>query len=330
MANFLSNIFSSLFGGNDPEAQRKRVLKGIAKNLSKTKHSFFKFSSHEAEPALAKFFYDIYKAISNAQVIFQETTPNALKHVVLSVALSEKQKAALEDLSETSIREMTQKSSIQEVTAKINSNIDLLNKEFDASKIARIDTLYTKLVCMMNFCTYDYYFILKKFDPSLKERVFQTPPSFKAINSSYIAEDLKNFIDVAWPLPFDADWDDVLKLLKQVKGSDIITLGVWKKILAKVRPLRDKHVFEMLIQLITENPSYRDSFQNEEFHIVDEYIASVKKTAEESLEKIKKQQQAGKIDVLVKQVFGPTDIALLRNYNSASSSTFERKGIGSF
>ena len=72
MANFLSNIFSSLFGGNDPEAQRKRVLKGIAKNLSKTKHSFFKFSSHEAEPALAKFFYDIYKAISNAQVIFQE------------------------------------------------------------------------------------------------------------------------------------------------------------------------------------------------------------------------------------------------------------------
>ena len=56
MGSFFSNIFSSLFGGNDPEAVRKRMLKNIAKNLQKTKYHFYKASSHEADPSLAKFF----------------------------------------------------------------------------------------------------------------------------------------------------------------------------------------------------------------------------------------------------------------------------------
>lgn len=330
MANFLANVFSSLFGGSDPESQKKRILKGIAKSLAKSKNHFYKASTHEAEPGLAKFFYEIYKNVANAQTVFQETTPNALKNVVLNIALSDKQKEAVEELSEEAINDMAGKMQIKEIAVKINGNIEALNKEFDALKVSRIDALYTKLVCMMNFCKYDYYFILKKFAPGLREKNFQTAVRFQAINSIYIAEDLKNFIDVAWPLPFEAEWDDVLKLLKQVKGNDIISPGAWRKVLQKVRPMRDRHIFEMLIQVITENPVYKDTYKNEELHIVDDYIASVKKTAEEALDKIKKRQQAGKIDSLVKQVFGSTEVPKLKNYNEMNSETFERRGIGSF
>ncbi len=330
MANFLSNIFSSLFGGNDPDSQRKRILKNIAKNLSKTKYHFYKPSAHEAEPGLAKFFFEIYKAVASAQAVFQQTTPAALKNVVLSVALSETQKKAVEELSDDSIMEMSRKVPLKEMTANVNQNIELLNKEFDSTKVSKIDNLYTKLVAMMNFCNYDYYFLLKKFDSSLHERNFQTVPKFQSINSSYIVEDLRKFIDIAWPLPFDQDWDDVLKLLKQVKGTDIITSGVWRKVLTKVRPLRDRHVLEMMIQLVTENPLYKDSYKADELHIVDDYISSIKKQAEESLGKIKKQQAEGKIDTLVKQVFGAVEIPMLRNYTEGASQTFERKGIGAF
>ena len=221
---------------------------------------------------------------------------------------------------------MSRKIPVKEMSVSINQNIELLNKEFDSAKVAKIDALYSKLVSMMNFCNYDYYFLLKKFDSSLHERNFQTSPKFQAINSSYIVEDLRKFIDVAWPIPFDQDWEDVLKLLKHVKGTDIISAGVWRKVLAKVRPLRDRHVLEMMIQLITENPLYKDSYKADEFHIVDDYISSIKKQADEVLEKIKKQQAEGKIDSLV----GAVEVPSLRNYTEGASEAFERKGIASF
>ena len=86
---------------------------------------------------------------------------------------------------------------------------------------------------------------------TLKKFIFTKVPKFSAINGSYIVEDLKNFIDVAWVLPFDTDWSDVFKLIKSVKGADPLPMGTWKKILARVKYLRDNHILEMLIQLIS-------------------------------------------------------------------------------
>ena len=38
--NFFTKLFSSLFSSNDPEANKKKKLKAIAKDLSKTKYHF--------------------------------------------------------------------------------------------------------------------------------------------------------------------------------------------------------------------------------------------------------------------------------------------------
>ncbi len=330
MGNFLANLFSSLFSGSDPESQKKRVLKNISKNLQRTKCHFYKTSSHEAEPGLGKFFYDIYKAIYPLQVIFQSTNKNALKNVVINTSLSEEQKLLLDSLSEEAINEQARKMPLPQLTEKVNQDIKKITSDFDSTKITKIDALYSKLVVMMNFCTYDYYFIVKKFDGGIREGVFTSAPRFNSINGSYVSEDIKNFIDVAWVLPFETDWDDAFKLIKSVKGSEPISQGLWRRVLSKVRTVKEKRIFEMLLQLILENPSYKDDYAVEDLHIADDYITQVKKAAETALDNIKRKQAEGKIEKLLSEIFGTTDVPKLKYYNELGSAPFERKQLGAF
>lgn len=324
-SNFFQNIFSSLFGGGDAEAIKKRGLKNVAKNLSHTKYHFYKYGSNQAEPAMAKFFYDIYKAISPVQLMFANATPNALKHIALTTAITDKQRDQLDTLSEDSIKEQARSMPIKDLQKKIMGDLNTFTSQFEGAKIRQTDALYTKLVLFYNFCMFDFYYLLKKFSPTLKERDFSATPKFPTISAAYIPEDLKNFVAVAWALPLTEDWSDIFALLKRAKGVEPISLGTWKKIISHMKSVRDYHVFEMIIQLITEDLQYREMPKPEEYHILDEYLQQIRKQVEESLGKIKEEQAASKIDGLLTQLFSTTAIDSLRYYNEDNSAVLERK-----
>jgi len=328
--NLFSNLFSSIFSGKDPEAAKKKQLKNIAKDISKCKYHFYKPSTHEVQPSFAKTFYDIYKVISPAQVMFQNTSPAALKNVVITASLSDAQRAAIEEMSEESINQMAKTMKIQDLKKKIKADSDLVASEFDSNRINKIDNLYTKLIIFMHFCKYDFYFILRKFDNSVKERNFSTMPRFNPINGSYVVEDIKNFISVSWGIPFSQDWEDVFKLLKDIKGVEPVTYNNWKKIMSSLSDMKEKMIFEMMVQHITENPDYFDNPKTEEYHIIDEYISSIRKQADATIENVQKRQHEGKVDSLLTQIFGNSSVQPLKYYNESSSSLLERKGLGSY
>lgn len=328
--NIFQSLLSSLFGGNDPAAAKKRALKNIFKNLQKSKFKFYKLNSNEVEPALAKFIYEIYKVISPCQQNFQTLNPNALKSMVINHSLTQKQKELLEDLSESAIIEASRKTPLKELSESLKEKLDTFSSEFNSDRITKTDALYTKLVSFSNFIKFDYYFLLKKFDNTLKERTFTKEPRFIPINGTYIVEDLKNFIDVAFVLQFDADWSDIFKLYKIIKGADPFPLSAWKRILTRVRNLRDKHVLEMVIQLISENPLYKDEYKAKDLYLVDDYLSDIRKVVETTLEDIKAKQTAGKVEGYLTQIFGTSEIDGLKYYNEAGSAPFERKSIGAF
>ena len=83
--NFFQNLLSSLFGGNDGEAEKRRQLRSISKRLSKSKFGkFYKFAGNEALPLLARNIFEIYKIIYPAQTMFQNLqNPNVLKRLAI-------------------------------------------------------------------------------------------------------------------------------------------------------------------------------------------------------------------------------------------------------
>ena len=62
--NFFQTLLSSLFNSSNPEADKKRKLRNIAKSISKSKYkNFYKPSTLEMQAPFGKFIFDIYKTI---------------------------------------------------------------------------------------------------------------------------------------------------------------------------------------------------------------------------------------------------------------------------
>lgn len=326
--NFFSKLFS-LFSSNDPEAAKKKRLKAIAKDLSKSKYTFYK--NDEVLPSMAKLFYEIYKAIAPSKAFFTTIeNPNLLKRMVVNSSLTEEQHQLIETLSKEAIMARAQTVSIDELSNFINTQLKQFLDAFDADKINSIDAVYKKLMIFKSFCSYDFYFMLKKFDSRLRENEFNTIPKFEKINAEYIAEDLKDFVCVVKPLVEISDWSDMMKMFKASKGSEPINPAIWSKITARLRSIVSANTFDLMLKLITKNPDFYLEYETPSEFIFDSYLDKIRQEAESTLEQLKAAQKSSQISNYLNQIFGTTEVVRLRNYTEAASASFERKNLGGF
>ena len=73
-------LFKLILGANDPEREKRRQLKILAKEFNRVKYKFYRPKDAQALPQLAKFFYECYKVTANASVILQNSDKsNTLK-----------------------------------------------------------------------------------------------------------------------------------------------------------------------------------------------------------------------------------------------------------
>ena len=330
--SIFQKLFGSLIGGKDVDAAKKRQLKNIAKVLSKTHFKFYKSSSDQALPLMGKFFYDLYKALSSCQILFNsQQNPKYYKDVCVNFALTDKQKQLIEELDEEAIMENSKKMPFNQLKEKVKSDSASLMAEFDQARIQRIDGLYQKLLIFKSFCSFDYYFVLKKFDSSIKENEFNKTPKFNSIDASYISEDLKDFLTVLYSLPIGTDWTDLLQLLKVMRGgNEPIKAGQWAKIMTRLNQIKSSRVFEMIIQLTTKDPLYQVKYEEKREVIAEAFIDKSREDAQNTIKKLENAQKNSKIDGLLTQIFGTTDIASLQNYTDEQSAYFLKKNLGGF
>ncbi len=332
------SIFSDLvtrvmdmFGSNDSEADKKRFLKKVSKSLSQTKVKFYKYSSDEALPQMAKFFFDLYKVVGPAQAMFRNVkNPNAFKNMIINYFLTDEQKEIELRLGEESIFEMSKKIPLKDLTEHVNRDLSTYLNVFNEEKIVMIDAMYTQLSQLIEFCSFDYYFLLKKFDSTLQEDNYNFTPHFAPIRAEYVVEDLKEFIDVAWQIPFDANWNQVFSILKESMGLQPITPQIWNKVLQRLRKFQSLGVFEMVIQLIAKDPGYKAVITEASHNIIDNHLNTIKSTTEMALSKVKAEQKSSKIDDLLSAIFGTTNVLRLKYYSDDTTQMLQKKSISGY
>lgn len=326
--NFFQRLINMLLGSIDPEAEKKRLLRSIAKEVNKSKFKFYKHASGDAQVGLAKFFYEMYKNIGGVQVMFESTqNPNAFKHAVIDFVMNEKQRELVEFLNEQAIFALAETLSPAELKTKIQNNLETLSQEFDIQKIQKIDSLYTRLMLFKEFCSFDFYFLLKKFDSNLMERDFNYLPRFEAIRGEYITDDLKDFITVAWALPFNEDWSEMLSLLRNMKGIEPIAPNVWNKTIQRLKQVQNSQILEKTIQLVTSDPSYKPFIPAKQERLFEPYLESMRKEVQDTLTKIEKEVTNSKADNLLKNIFGTTAVIRLKYYSETANLNFEKKRV---
>ena len=331
--SFFSSLFSNLFKSSNPEAEKKRKLKAIAKTFSKTKyHSFYKASTIEVMPPFAKLFYDIYKIVSPAQAVFKSNqNPNLYKAQVVNYSLSEKQIGLLEHFDQQKIIEMSRQVPIQQLSAKLDEEFSIFSAEFDNERMNKTENLYKAFSTLQDFCCFDYYVLLKKFASSIQEYNFNSVPNFEKINGEYITDDLKDFCTVAYSITDEnLLWNELFAFLKATQATETISLGNWKKIVARIKNIQQSGAFELMIRHISGNTEYVTQVQSHYSSLIEPYMDKIQEEIRTTISKIGSQQKENKANQICEQIFGSTDFQTLHFYITGANETFVKKELGTF
>ena len=316
-----AKLFEGLFAPSDPEAEKRRALKLIAKQIGKSKYKFYKCQQNQMQPAMAKWFFELYRDLSPAQALL--ATPqavNVLKNCIIDYSLSDNQKAKVELLTDESITERASKISIKDLSKQVYNDFAALTAEFDQNRIASIDNLYSLFLSFCSFVTFDYYFLLKKFDSGFHERDFSHTPNFVAVKATHLIDDLKDFMAVAWCLRLKANWPTMLKFIKEYKSAEVLSSSTWNKILSRVSDVRSSEILEQIIAYSTENPGYKYQAKDKADRIVDTYLEQTRNRIENLLKKLTSEKANSKSDELLKALFGKTEVVILKNYTAESEA----------
>jgi len=329
--NIFQKLMGIIFSTTDPEVEKKRQLRAIAKTLSKSRYKWYRPGSEEALPGMGKFFYELYKVVGTAQVILQNANSSmVLKNVLIELSLSSRQVELKERLSEDAIKERAKSASPKELATQVKDEVAAFTSEFDTERIRKIDELYSQLELMVNFVNFDYYFLLKKFDSGIPERTFSYVPKFETIRGEYVLEDLKDFGVVAYALPLDADWPKIFAVVKAYREVEPVVIGQWNKLLNAIAEIRRSGILEDVVRHLSKDPSYEVRFQPVSDRIVDTYLMKLKTQTEMVVQQIQQENRTSKAGELLRQRFGTASLVRLKNYAERANAPFEKKMLGGY
>ncbi|MDR2479639.1 MAG: DUF5312 family protein [Treponema sp.] len=330
---FLARLFFFLAGSHDPETVKKRRLKQLVKELSRNRFSFFyKPKNEEITGALADFFYEIYRVISPAQNILQNATKSAmLKQIVAESFLDKNLEELRELLTEEAIEEQAKIIDIPELIKTTNEDIAAFSAAFDTERIKIIDRCYMTILSMARFVAFDFFAVLKKFDSRIVERDLAYKPAFTSIQGAALSGEIKDFLEIAFPLDFDENWAKILQILKIYRnGMDVVNYTQWNKVLGMLRDVRRSNILDLMVRHIDKNPAWQFKPKILSAHIAEKYLETKRVAVKTMVDKIITDRKKTRRDELVRAVFGRTEVLRAEYYTEEASEIFFKNHLDGY
>jgi hypothetical protein len=324
-------IFGSLFTSDDPEKQKQKLLKQLAKDLKKARPRFYNPLQGLAEPALARFFYEFYKAFAPAQVLLRGARQSGvLKSVLVETTLSKVQAEIRDRLSEKSIEERARTADPAALMEQVKEDARLFIQSFDVSAINDIDASYNRLAVLLDLIDFDYYFFLRKFDSAFPEKDFTYKPRFETINCEYVSDELKDFLEILPAFDPEADWEQLLRILKEYRGVDVVAKEAMRKVTQLLRDTQRSGALLAVVRHSDKDPFYKPLMRVHRERIVEPFITKIKGQAELTAQKLVQSRKNEKLEQLTRAVFGTASVSRLANYSEKTNMSFAKKMLGGF
>ena len=327
---FLNGILSIFGAGNDPESRKKRLLKQIAQDIHRSKYrKFYKPNTGEMTSLMAKFFFDMYKTLVIAQTIMKSADKSAiLKQVTVETYMSKELREIYDNLSPESIENQAKSIPPKELSHKLQGDLNIFSSALSIDDINEIDRIYTLIIMFASFLSFDFFGLLKKIDPRIKEQDIKYQLHIRNVSGRYILEDIKEFLYLSKLDASVEDWKMVFEVLKRYKpGTTIIEYGQWKKVLASINEMHKSGFLVLMVRHISQNPNWQTDYHVEYLQIVEDFLKMKKKEVHECIDKIINDKLTLKREALAKQLFNTAEVTRLQNYTNGNNEFFLKKGL---
>ncbi|HET7838117.1 MAG TPA: DUF5312 family protein [Rectinemataceae bacterium] len=324
-------ILSIFAGIGDPDSEKKKLIKGIGRDLQRSRYKFYRPKGQEALPNLAKFFYEVYRITAPAQVLLGNVSASgALRAFVIESFLTPDQLALSEKLTEEFVLARSKELQLKELQDEVKRELTNFTAVFDGETSRRIDSTYNTLLAFINFVNFDYYFLLKKFDSAIPERNFSYHPKFEPINGDYVVEDLQDFLEVFLTIDFETDWKRIFGAFKEYKKADVVQYEVWAKFLPAAMELRKSLVLDHIVRHLKRDPYWASTPRYPSERIVEPFLQKLNTHMETLVQRIVQERRNARIDEAAKQVFGTSVILRMKNYTEKANVLFAKKMLGGY
>jgi hypothetical protein len=318
----------------DPDAEKRKLLQAGIKEITRNKfRTFYKPHSGELTAAVGDFFFDIYKRVNVAQRLLQNaalSTP--LKEIVVEACMDTTVRALKARLSPDAIEEQVKIQAPKEVVSRVEADLATFSAAFDEKLIMKVDRTYSLVLAFIQFVTFDFFSLIKKFDKYVSPKDMNYRPRCEPVKGTYVIQNIKDFLEISAPIDPEQDWITVLNLLKEYRGGvEVIPPNQWNNILVQLRRVQNANILPLIVRQIDKNPHWKSIVHRPDRPIAEAYLKSQKEQVQGGLKKIAKFQENDQILRLTKLVFGTVDIRnRLKHYSKDAHEMLLKKGTDGF
>jgi hypothetical protein len=331
--DILDKVFSLFSGDNDPDGDKRVFMRQVLKNLTQSKYAkFFKPRTGEIDPSFAYFLYDLYKIVMPLCSFVQNRNQlERIRQITVEAYLDKTSFEITRRIRPEAVSAMLKTASPQELTRRLEADLAALSAGFDANRTAAINHTYNLISAFVNFVSFDFAVILKRFDDAFKLGDPGYIPKFTAVKAVNVVKALEAFRKAAAPLNVEGDWKVVLGIFKAaLNGVELIPYEQWQNLILNLRDVLLSNIMDLMIQVTLKDPLWQERTARNVENLAETWLETKREDIRRLIDSIVVNQRDAKINSLAAAIFGAPDVTRLIYYTLKENEIYRRNNLDGF
>jgi hypothetical protein len=331
--NILGKVVSFIAGGDEPDSDKKILLKQVAKELGQNRYGkFYRLRTEEIDPSFAGYINEIYKIMYPACVFAQNSARvSRLRQLTVEVFLPKETMELVRRLRPEAVQERVKQLEPKELGRQLREDLNGLRADFDGSRIAVMNRCYNLITALIQFAGFDFLSLLRHFDTSLPEGVSGYAPRFQPVKAADVIQEIGRFRSVIQNLEPGEDWKNALAALKIARdGQELFPFNTWNMLLMNLREMKNSNIIELMGQLASRNPIWHVKYEAIDEQLAENWLLAKEQEVNAVIDGVLAKQRNSQIEILAAGVFGAVAVTKLNFYNREISKACIDIGLDGF
>jgi hypothetical protein len=326
-------FFKRLFGGGDPV--KRRAIRALKRELSTSKIDLYKIKYDLISTPIARILFEIYKLTSPLKQLIpyddsnKKFPPSFEESFVLYFHETEAHDIYTK-LNEDYIKKLIEKHGYQKTTAHIDKLLNEYLDGFDKETTERINSIYGNFIGFVRFVNFDFFPVLREFDPNLEEANFSKKPSFAPAEGSFLRNDLFKLHKILFSFDPDEKLNEGMQVFATIKGVEPISKGNFNKLRNLIVSLQRNHYISLIIRAIDKKVDPLPIDRPPITGIFNSFSIRRKGEITSILNSIKNKIKEESVTSIESQLFKGGVNEKLKNYNDSKNDQFKNLDLPIF
>jgi hypothetical protein len=331
--DIFEKVLSLFSGDNDPDENKRVFLRQVLKELTQSKYAkFFKPRAEEIDPSFAYFLYDLYKTVLPLRAFVQNRNQlERIKQITVEAYLDKTSFEVARKIRPDAMNTLLKTASPQDLTKQLEADLKTLISSFDANRTVAINRTYNLISAFVNFVSFDFAVILKRFDNGFKVGDPNYVPKFMAVKAVNLVKAIESFRNAAAPLNVEGDWKVVLGIFKAaLNGVELIPYDQWQDLILSLRDVQLSNIMDLMIQATVKDPLWQGRVVRTAENLAEAWIETKREEIRRLIDNIAVNQRDAKIRSLATVIFGTPEVTRLSYYTLKENENYRRSNLDGF